>query len=54
VPITYLIVDQLAFLDVGRRYTVPAIEHAPDHWRLVYAQNDSGPKIYRRVDSTSK
>lgn len=54
VPVTYLIVDQLAFLDVGRRYTVPAIEHAPNHWRLVYAQNDSGPKIYRRVDSTSK
>jgi len=54
VPVTYLIVDQLTFLDVGRRYTIPAIEHAPTHWRLVYAQNDSGPRIYRRVDSTSK
>ena len=54
VPVTYLIVDQLAFLDVGRRYTMPAIAHAPAHWQLVYAQNDSGPKIYRRVESSSK
>jgi hypothetical protein len=49
VPVTYLIVDQLSFLDVGRRYTVPAVESAPDRWRLIYAVNDSGPRIYRRV-----
>ena len=42
VPVTYLIVDQLSFLDVGRRYTIPAIQAAPDHWRLIYAVNDSG------------
>jgi hypothetical protein len=54
VPVTYLVVDQLSFLDVGRRYTVPAIRRAPDHWRLIYAVNDSGPKIYRRVDGTAK
>jgi hypothetical protein len=54
VPATYLIVDQLSFLDVGRRYTLPAIERAPDRWRLIYATNDSGPRIYRRVDGTAK
>jgi hypothetical protein len=54
VPVTYLIVDQLSFLDVGRRYTIPAIAQAPAHWQVVYAQNDSGPKIYRRVDGSSK
>jgi hypothetical protein len=54
VPVTYLIVDQLAFLDVGRRYTIPAVEREPDRWRLVYATNDSGPKIYRRVDPSSR
>lgn len=54
VPVTYLVVDQLSFLDVGRRYTVPAIRRAPDRWRLIYAVNDSGPKIYRRVDGTAK
>jgi hypothetical protein len=49
VPVTYLIVDQLSFLDVGRRYTIPVIESARDRWRLIYAVNDSGPRIYRRV-----
>jgi hypothetical protein len=54
VPVTYLIVDQLSFLDVGRRYTIPAIQDAPDRWRLIYAANDSGPKIYRRVGGNAK
>jgi len=49
VPVTYLIVDQLSFLDVGRRYTIPAVESAPDRWRLIYAVNDSGSRIYQRV-----
>lgn len=54
VPVTYLVVDQLSFLDVGRRYTIPAIRRAPRRWRLIYAANDSGPRIYRRVDGTAK
>jgi len=54
VPVTYLIVDQLSFLDVGRRYTIPAIEASRDHWKLIYAVNDSGPKIYRRVGDSAK
>jgi hypothetical protein len=54
VPVTYLIVDQLSFLDVGRRYTIPAIARAPEHWRLIYAPNDSGPRIYRRVGDRAK
>jgi hypothetical protein len=54
VPVTYLIVDQLSFLDVGRRYTIPAIQSATARWRLIYAANDSGPKIYRRVGASAK
>lgn len=54
VPVTFLIVDQLSFLDVGRRYTIPAIQGAPGRWRLIYAANDSGPKIYRRVAASAK
>ena len=54
VPVTYLVVDQLSFLDVGRRYTIPAIERAPDRWRLIYSVNDSGPRIYRRVGGSAK
>ena len=54
VPATYLIVDQLAFIDVGRRYTIPVVEGAPDRWRLIYASTDSGPRIYRRVEGRAK
>jgi hypothetical protein len=54
VPATYLIVDQLAFIDVGRRYTIPVVERGPDRWRLIYASTDSGPRIYRRVDGGAK
>ena len=50
VPATYVIVDQLAFIDVGRRYTIPVVEHAPDRWRLIYSSTDSGPRIYRRAE----
>ncbi len=49
VPVTYLIVDNLSFLDVGRRYTLPVVRRAPDRWSLVYFANDSGPRIYRRA-----
>jgi hypothetical protein len=54
VPVRYLIVDQLAFLDVGRRYTLPVVRRAPDQWQLVYAVSDSGPRIYRRVGTSEK
>jgi hypothetical protein len=54
VPVTYLIVDQLSFLDVGRRYTLPVIAREPERWRLIYAVNDSGPRIYRRVGDSPK
>ena len=49
VPVRYLVVDQLSFLDVGRRYAAPVIERGRDRWPLLYAANDSGPRIYRRA-----
>jgi len=48
VPVTYLIVDRLEFVDIGRRYTTPIVAHAPDQWRLIYFVNDTGPRIYQR------
>ena len=48
VPVTYLIVDRLEFVDIGRRYTAPIVAHAPDQWKLIYSVNDTGPRIYRR------
>jgi hypothetical protein len=49
VPVRYVVVDQLSFLDVGRRYAGPVIELGRDRWPLLYAANDSGPRIYRRA-----
>jgi hypothetical protein len=54
VPVRYLIVDQLSFLDVGRRYTLPVIAREPKRWQLIYAVSDSGPRIYRRVGDSAK
>jgi hypothetical protein len=57
VPVTYLIVDNLSFLDVGRRYARPVIEHAPQQWSLIYFADHSGPRIYRRrpaIDAGTK
>jgi hypothetical protein len=48
VPVEYLIVDALSFVDIGRRYTQPMLDSFPDRWRLVYATVDSGPRIYQR------
>jgi hypothetical protein len=33
---------------------VPAIEHDPDRWRLIYSVNDSGPRFYRRTGVSRK
>lgn len=49
VPVTYLLVDNLSFLDVSRRYTRPVLEAYPDRWRLIYTGGAEGPRIYRRV-----
>jgi hypothetical protein len=46
VPAAYVIVDQLGFLDISRRYARPAVENAPG-WRL--AQSFGGTKVYERA-----
>ncbi len=37
VPVSYVIVDQLQFLDVSRRYALPAVKSDPVGWRLVHS-----------------
>ena len=49
VPATYLLVDNLSFLDVSRRYTRPVLTAYPDRWRLVYEGGPDGPRIYQRT-----
>ena len=47
VPVTYLVVDNLDFLDVGRRYGTPVVRTFPSRWKLVYVAEDWGPRIYQ-------
>jgi hypothetical protein len=49
VPVSYVIVDQLGFLDISRRYARPAIESDPTHWRLVHWID--GTATYAHADS---
>jgi hypothetical protein len=46
VPVTYLIVDQLAALDVTRRYVLPAMKEASG-WNLAHAIHKT--RIYQRT-----
>jgi hypothetical protein len=47
VPVSYVIVDQLEFLDISRRYALPAVESDSAEWRLVKAFDDT--RIYERT-----
>jgi hypothetical protein len=46
VPVSYVIIDNLEFLDVSRRYALPAVEGDPTAWQLV--QSFDGTKVYER------
>jgi hypothetical protein len=46
VPVTHVIVDELAFLDISRRYAEPAVAEANSGWRKVYS--DGGTHVYAR------
>lgn len=50
VPVAYVIVDKLDFVDVTRRYALPAVETDPAKWRLVHSVE--GAKIYERRNAT--
>ncbi|PZR72369.1 MAG: hypothetical protein DLM52_13090 [Chthoniobacterales bacterium] len=51
VPISYVIVDQLEFLDTTRRYLLPAVQSDPDSWRLVHTVY--GTTVYQHIPSRS-
>jgi len=46
VPVSYVIVDELASLDAARRYVLPAVESDTVNWKLVYKAGDTA--IYER------
>lgn len=46
VPVSYVIVDQMPFLDVARHFALPAVANDPS-WRLVYEVDRT--RVYERV-----
>jgi hypothetical protein len=50
VPVSYLIVDSLNFVDVSRRYAAPTVDEYPGRWELVYSSARGGSRIYRRTN----
>jgi len=49
VPVEYLVIDELDFLDAARRYADPVVRAHPERWRQVYGGPAGGPRIYQRV-----
>lgn len=50
VPVEYLVVDDLDFLDVARRYGEPVVRAHPERWRQVYGGPAGGPRIFQRTE----
>lgn len=47
VPVSYVVIDNLTFLDLTRRYATPAVQAHPDRWRLVHRVGWT--TVYERV-----
>ena len=47
VPISYVIIDELEFTDIARRYVLPAVDSDEGGWHLVYLID--GTKVYART-----
>jgi len=37
VPVSYVVIDELEFLDLSRRYARPAVKNHPMSWQLTYS-----------------
>lgn len=51
VPATWVIVDELEFTDVSRRYAARMVEARPQSWRKVYTSRSGEVRVYRRAVS---
>ena len=49
VPVAYVVVDSLDFVDTSRRYAEPVVHAYPDRWQLVYSTGPKGSRVYARV-----
>ncbi len=50
VPVSYVIVDELAMLEIARRYASPAVISDLARWRVVYSVDQT--RLYQRSDSS--
>jgi hypothetical protein len=50
VPVRYLVVDSLKFVDITRRYALPVVEAFPERWELVYSSINTGSRIFRLIE----
>ena len=48
VPVTYLIVDNLEFVDIARRYAAAIVEAFPERWTPVFSTPGDRVRIYRQ------
>jgi hypothetical protein len=49
VPVTYIIVDEMRYPDVARKYADPVVRSYPERWHLVYCVPDTKTRIYERI-----
>lgn len=51
IPVDYVIIDRLKFLDVGEHYVEPALQSGFERWRIVYEDSLGRVRIYGRIHS---
>ena len=52
-PVRYVVLDSLDYLDLSRRYAGPAVRSDPERWRLVYTaptEADKSSQVYESVN----
>jgi hypothetical protein len=49
VPVAFVIVDELEFVNMARCYALPAVEAHPELWEQVNSDPGSHTRVYRRV-----
>jgi hypothetical protein len=47
--VKYVIIDELGFLDIVKRYTRPTIEANPGRWERIYTVPGTDTHVYRRT-----
>jgi hypothetical protein len=49
VPVRFMVLDNLAYPLISRRYAAPAVEAHPDLWKQIYQTEDGQASVYERT-----